>query len=319
MKKFVIILVLITVLGTFFYYLGLPFSEWQTYANSRYEFQIDFPAEWELGDIEQNNAGRTFYPSNEEAFCYAYGFENALTNEHGNPQSLDEFIDWLAAEDGARAGFNVKAIERNPSTLALEPAVHLLLGEDNGIKEAVYAIGKETGIGFFCTYANIDLRNNYKDIFNNIAASFRLDNQLDEDVVTEGGDCNDYLAGVFTPLKDKQMFFDDSYTEVTMTSREAWDRSRLPQEVQDLEKMSYTCYPMPLEFDNGEPEGDVLPQPEVTMIQWDCELEYEEWEYINGLEFIWPSNDFHEKWTSCVKQDCWRDGVGESNVWLCTK
>ncbi len=317
MKKIIIALFVVIFLGAIIFVLTRKTSDWKTYSNTRYEFRIDYPSGWTLGEAESNNAGRELYSSNEEAYCYVYGFENALQNDQGNPQSLDEFIDWLAAEDGSGAGFNVRVKERNESTLAKEDAVHLLVEEDGSIKESVYALGKETGIGFFCTYRNMDTRNEYKSIFDKMRSGFRLDNQLNDDVAKELGACDDFVAGVFTPLKDRQIFYDDKYTEVTITSYEAWDRDRLPTQVTNLESRGYDCFPMPSDFDGGEAEGDVLPQPEVTMVEWSCELEYEEWEYLQGLEAMQPPDKFKEY--SCSKEDCWSDDGSDGYVWLCTK
>ena len=310
MKKFGLFVLIGIAFGAALVFSGiLKTSDWKTYSNTRYEFRIDYPSDWTLGESETNNAGRELYSPDGEVYCYAYGFENALINEQGYPQSLDEFIDWLVTD--------ARVIEREPDMLGDKQAVRLLLDEGNNIKEAKYALGDDIGVGVFCTFESMEKREEYKGITDSIIESMRTDMELGGEMPKELATCDELIDGVYIPLKDLKDIYDSDYTEVTTTSRDAWDRSRLPEEVVQLENVGYACYPMPIEFDNGEPEGDVLPQPEVTMVEWSCELEYEDWKYINGLEFTYPPDSLKEY--NCIKQDCWRDDVGESNVWLCTK
>ncbi|MBU0767318.1 hypothetical protein KKF55_06110 [Patescibacteria group bacterium] len=310
MKKFVFVLAILVIMGLLaVYFINYPTGEWQTYANSRYEFQIDFPSDWTLGEAETNNAGRELYSPDEEVYCYAYGFENALQNEQGNPQSLDEFIDWLVVD--------WRVIEREPDMLGDKPAVRLLFYEGKNIKKAKYALGDDVGVGVFCKFDSLSHRDKYESITNIMMDSMGTDVDLGGESQANIASCSDLLSGVLTPLKDRQIFYDDKYTEVTMTSKDAWDRNRLPSRVIELESKGYDCFPMPSEFSGGEAEGDVLPQPEVTMVEWSCELEYEEWEYLQGLETMQPPDSFRDY--NCAKQDCWMDDAGESYVWLCTK
>ena len=303
MKKLIIIISALVALGVLIYFLTPLFlPAWQTYANSRYEFQIDVPSDWDFGELETNNAGREFH-SPDGSICYAYGFANALLNDNGDPQNLTQFIDWLT-----EGGKNI--LEKNKTTLDGHHAICILEEYNNTIKESVYALGDEVGIGFFCSYETMEQRNNNKSLFNIMLGSMRIDSELSENLPQELGSCEDYLSGLYEPLADRQLFYDDKYTEVTMTSREYWDRSLLPKEVRELEEMGYMCYPMPLEFDGGEPEGDVLPEPSVTMVEWSCELEYNEWEY---------SSTKLDGGFTCEKQECWTDENDEDYVWLCTK
>ena len=302
-------------LGAVIFVLTRKTSDWKTYSNTRYEFWMDYPSGWVLGELETNNAGRELYSPNNEVYCYVYGFKNALTNDKGNPQSLDEFIDWLVIDQRVGEGFYTEVLERNASLMDGKPAIHLLLEQDGGIKESVYVLGSDTGIGLFCIYFDMEERQRYKSTFNRMTNSIQIDILLGGESPKKLAECSDILAGIFLPLKDRKIFFDDKYTEVTITSRDAWDQSRLPKEVIDLEAKNYECFPIPSEFDGGEAEGDMLPQPEVTMVEWSCEMEYEEWEYIEKENVSrWESDGF-----ACSKQDCWTDDAGEDFVWLCTK
>jgi len=77
-------------------------------------------------------------------------------------------------------------------------------------------------------------------------------------------------------LKDVEIVMDDNYTEVTITSREYWDKARIPERVLELEKKGYTCMPYPDEFEYPEQEGNVLAQPVVKRVRWICELPYKD-------------------------------------------
>lgn len=317
MKKIIIAIIVLVVLGAAVFILTRKTSDWQTYSNTRYEFRIDYPADWSLGDPETNNAGRELYSPDREASCYAYGFANVLQNEQGNPQSLDEFIDWLVADTRVGEGLYTVVIERKAATLSGRDAIYLLFERDMDIQESIYVLGDETGIGFFCGYNDMEDRDKYRTTFNRMAESIQIDIFLDGDAAKNLAVCSDLVAGVFVPLKDLQMFVDDKYTEVTLTSYDAWDRNRLPTQVIELESKGYDCFPMPLEFDGGEAEGDVLPEPTVTLVEWSCELEYDEWEYIQGLEAMQPPDRLKDY--SCEKEDCFAEDGSDSYAWLCTK
>ena len=321
MKKIFITIFIIVVLGAIAVFaLTRKTVDWQKYQNSRYEFRMDYPMDWSLGDLDPNNAGRELYSPGEEVFCFVYGFANALQNQQGDPQSLDEFIDWLVNDPRVGEGLYTELLERNASTLDGKSAVHLLTEQDGNIKESVYVLGNETGIGFFCLYEDMDDRKQFKTTFARMVESIQIDISLDGESPKKLEECIYLLADVFPPLNDIKIFFDDQYTEVTITSREAWDQARLPKDVVNLEAKNYTCYPIPIEFDGGEAEGDVLPQPSVTMVEWSCELEYNEWEYVENKNVSkWEANGF-----VCNKEDCLNDIVDqyvsvEDFVWLCTK
>lgn len=149
--------------------------ERKTYENSRYNFSLKYPQEWSLGEPETNNAGRGLYSPDGKALCYAYGFANALINEQGQPQTLEEFIDWLTGDLP-----DIKELlQKENSTLASRPAIKLFIEETDGYKQAIYTLGKETGIGFHCAYPELETAQNYSEEFNNIVRSFDIKLNLD--------------------------------------------------------------------------------------------------------------------------------------------
>lgn len=74
------------------------------------------------------------------------------------------------------------------------------------------------------------------------------------------------------PLKDLQVFEDTNYTEVTIVSRNAWDKKRLPAKVLELENSGYTCTPLPLEFEESGETPGMYVQRAVRKVEWTCEL-----------------------------------------------
>lgn len=132
--------------------------------------------------------------------------------------------------------------------------------------------------------------------------------------------CTTFTGGVVTPLKDRQVFTDNSYTEVTITSREAWDKSKLPKKVLELEKENYTCSPMPLEFKQDNRELAINAQPAVTSVEWSCELEYKSfnYKYLNSQNLD-HKNILEDQNFNCEKQACLDKGDKEDFVWLCVR
>ena len=53
-------------------------KDWQVYENSRYGFQVSYPAGWTLGEAPTNNDGRELISPDGDATCHAYGFYNSL-------------------------------------------------------------------------------------------------------------------------------------------------------------------------------------------------------------------------------------------------
>lgn len=129
--------------------------------------------------------------------------------------------------------------------------------------------------------------------------------------------CNTLLNNS-VPLKDKQVFLDTEYTGVTITSRESWDKSQLPQQITDLESKDYTCYPMPFETDYGKEIPGMHVQPEVKSVEWSCELEYEDYEYIER-DREGEKNKLIKAGYNCEKQNCEENDMTENYTWLCTK
>ena len=315
MKKIIIGLLIIVVLGIVAFFI-LKSPDWKTYENMRYKFSVDYPGSWNLGEIETNNTGQTFIDPKTGIECYAYGFINALKNEKNEPQSLEEFINWLVVDQRVGEGLYTDVIERTNATLDGHNAIHLLMEKDTNIWDAVYALGSEEGRGLYCIYKNMDEREQYKDVFKKIQLSFKMDKTLyaEENKIL----CSNYLNGVLTPLKMEQ-FTDNKYTEVTMTSRNHWDKSRLPKDVLKFENLGYTCTPMPLEFEGGEEENGVVSEPIVTKVQWNCELEYKNYKYLSDDKNIEKDNLEKQGYT-CKKEFC-LDGATniENYVWLCAK
>ncbi|MBU0597158.1 hypothetical protein KKA94_03285 [Patescibacteria group bacterium] len=316
MKKIIIGLLIVVVLGLAVFFI-LKSNGWQIYKNSRYEFSVEYPANWTLGEPETNNAGRTFIEPKTGVQCFAYGFANALTNEQGEPQTLEEFVDWLTVDTRVGEGLYTNVIERTNTTLDGQSAVYVFMEQDMDLKEAIYTLGSEEGHGLYCMYNDKEEWNTYKNVFEKMKNSFKM---TTEQVSFGSFSCSNLLAGASTPFKDFQTFRDTKYTEVTMTSRDAWDKDMLPKQVVNLEKKSYECFPMPTEFEGGEPEGGVMAEPMVTEVEWTCELEYNDWKYLEGNDTV--GKQVAEKvGFACEKQNCFTDGpmINEVTVWLCTK
>ena len=295
-----------------------PTGEFKTYKNSRYNFSVVYPASWTLGEAPTNNDGRTFINPDSGVECRAYGFANALQNEKGEPQSLEDFVDWLTADTRVGEGLYTNVIERKKTTLDGQNAIYLLMEQDMDLVEAVYVLGSEEGRGLVCYYNDKDEWGKYNDVFQTMKKSFTLKTKPISVVNTN--ECSTLLSGVITPFKDFQTFRDTKYTEVTITSREFWDKNKLPKQVIDLENKDYTCYPMPAEFEGGELEGGVMAEPVVTEVEWSCELEYNDWQYLEGNDT--SGKQVAEKaGFTCEKQNCFTDGhmINEAIVLLCTK
>jgi|TARA_Y100000031_G_scaffold57116_1_gene64776 hypothetical protein len=128
--------------------------------------------------------------------------------------------------------------------------------------------------------------------------------------------CKNLLNNVIVPLRDYQAIYDTDYTEVTITSREAWDKKRLPTQVVELQNEGYTCDPVPEEFDYSHQEGDMLAQPAVTKVQWNCELPYQDYRYIPAGENE-RKQAYEEKGYMCEREPCLNEKERESFVWLC--
>lgn len=317
--KWLLLVIIIIIIAIILYVLSTKWLdlERETYENTRYGFSVKYPAVWTLGGVETNNAGREFYSPDEEVVCYAYGFANALLGASDKPQTLDEFIDWLTDKDSASD--IIEIIQRETSRLAGKPAISLLIEQDSGYKKAIYTLGKETGIGFFCTYPNMETMNKYAKEYGQMVMGFEITASLDGEITRTGTEeCDNLINGAITPLKDLQAFTDTKYTEVTMTSRNGWDKDRLPRKVTQLEGQGYTCYPMPLEFDNRAPNVGVHSEPAVTKVEWSCELEYDSFKYLASNQAS-KKNTFEDQGYTCQREECLTSSSISNFVWLCTK
>jgi hypothetical protein len=301
----VIILAVIVVIAIYY----LFFSEWRgrtyTYENARFGYSIDYPLDWTLGEAPTNNDGRDFTSDDEEALCSVFGFANALTSESGGHQSLDEYIDWMLT-DG-----EIELLKRETTKVDGENATYLLYNSMGSVMEAVYTLNSEQGVGFWCSYKDRGIQKKFHKIFSSMQKSIKLD--IGESVSFGGKDCDSLLSGATAPLKDLKTFYDTSYNEVTIIERESWDRKKLPGDVAKSEDSGYTCYPSPMEFNQSQ-EGDNLSQPEVTKVEWQCELNYSDWKYLaNESSEI---NDYKSNGYSCNQEQC-DDNGGSSSVTLC--
>jgi len=301
MKKVVFILLGIGVVVALLLYwtMNQTWLGWETYRNARYGFEVEYLNNWQLGEAPTNNDGRTFTPPEGGMECRAYGFYNSLE------QTLDEFVEWLL-QDGA-----TNMLESKVVTMAGRDARQLVLGQGEGGQIATYILGDEVGYGLVCFVVDPGLIEKYRSVYNHMVESFTI---IEEESSTGWDKCETLLSGVVIPVKDRQEFSDDKYTEVTVTSREAWDKSRLPAQVVALEEKDYVCMPMPAEFDYSAQEGDELAQPAVELINWTCDLDYNDFLYV-GSEG--EAEDLRMRSFICEEIGC-VDGLGEdSSVWLC--
>ena len=136
--------------------------------------------------------------------------------------------------------------------------------------------------------------------------------------------CRNLTNNVTMILKDFQTVDDEAYTEVTITSPDAWDRERLPGEVLELEAEGYSCKPIPLEIEMPTDIGDsdeadrIHPEPMVTKVRWNCELEYTGHKYLKG-DSLDEKKALEEKGYKCAKIDCCGDNSQKDFVWFCSK
>lgn len=309
----VIILVVLAGLAVVAYFLLTKswLGKWQSYENSRFQFNLEYPTNWKLGQAPSNNDGREMISPDNQTTCYAFGFANALTNNLGQPQSLDEYINWTKNSNAE------EYLSQQETKLDQNRAIYLESRDGNIYADSIYSLGKENGIGLVCTYQNSAAKQKYQEIFKHMQESFKINLNLDGEKATETSSCHNLINRLAAPLKDQQTFTDTEYTEVTTTSREGWDQTRLPTKVLELQEQKYTCTPAPADYQNQESEGDVLSQPAVTKVEWSCDLEYSDWQYLETsdpkVETL-KDDDY-----SCDKEDCLDDSGNLSSVYLCTK
>jgi len=287
---------------------GMDSGDWAIYENSRYGFSIDYPADWQMGEAPDNNDGRTFVSPDGDITCHAYGFQNALMGETGEPQTLDEFTDWLLSMD------KITKMGREELVLAEQPAYELIWQEqDETIHQGTYILNSEEGRGLHCTFESDEARKSFGPRYRMMVSSFK--NEVGGAVSM--AECSNFLNGVIAPLTDKQDFIDTEYTEVTMTSREAWDKEKLPAKVAELEDQDYKCFPMPNEMEETKPELGINVQPAVESVLWECEKEPNRY-YFLAESNIEDKAKYEAQGLNCVKQSCMTEQNLEGAVWFCS-
>jgi len=282
---------------------------WERYENSRYNFSFLYPKGFLMNEAPGNNDGRGFLSEDGTIYCHGYGFYNALFNEGGEPQSLDEFVEWLTGIGG------VEVIEKEGSSLGGEKGIKVVSLEEGKIKEAVYVLGEESGRGLSCVYDDRGVMEEFRDRFERMRESFYFIGSLDGDEVLTGEDrCSNYLEGVVEPVEDLVSFFDDKYPEVVVTPREYWDDNLLPVKVGEYEGKGYQCYPEPYEF--GE-KGEGV-EREVKSVMWRCEVSYDELRYLE-VEKVEEKDRLLVEGYSCEKRECLGESGDDGYIWFCFK
>jgi len=184
------------------------------------------------------------------------------------------------------------------------------------------AYGKEDRIAYFTAERSgtceIVALGFYKQTNPQLIDKLSLEIGMQEETVSYGFDqCRNLLNGAISPFKDYKVFEDTNYTEVTITSREYWDQKRLPRRVIELQEKGYRCSAHPAEFDYPQQEGDMLVQPAVTKVQWECVIPYQDYQYVSFKEADTKAS-LEAKGYVCKKTGC-RDHDKDTFVWLCTQ
>ena len=316
MKKIYLVIALIVAVVVFYLAFSQQWSgKWQVYKNARYDFTVEYPPKWDLGVAPENNDGREFSSPDGNILCHAYGYANSLMNVQGDPQTLDEFIDWLVNDGEAPR----KVIEQSNTTLSGEPAIELVSVDAGVVSHAIYTMDEESGRALACYFEDVQAQEEFADFFQRMAGSFSISGvSSDDEFAGQLTMCANMTNGVTTPLKDKETFLDENYTEVTITSRDAWDIKRLPAQVTSLEKNGYSCFPMPFEIEEEDLSVGMNIQPAVISVQWDCELEYDDYSFVDAGASL-AKKQLEGQGYVCEKQECIDDSEKESFVWLCSQ
>lgn len=146
-----------------------------TYENSRFGFSIQYPKNWQLGEAPTNKDGREISSADNQAECRAYGFLNTLTNDSGQAQTLDQYVDWVAENArGEAKNTNFSIIEKSSSKLDGYDAKRLVLNSNGAISDSIYAFKAEEGFGFSCEYKSLDQKEKFKAEFDSMSKSFKI-------------------------------------------------------------------------------------------------------------------------------------------------
>lgn len=308
---FLVVFLILAAVSALIYYHILS-KDWRdrylTYENSRFGYSIEYPLEWTLGSAPINNDGRDISSPDGEIFCNVFGFANSILSESGEPQTLDEYIDWIAETNG------VTFSKREEIKIDGEEGILIQYESMDNWTRAIYTLNEEGGVGFWCNYEDEELLSSQSDIFSHMVDSVRLNSS--EEYGFGYDSCETLLSGTVAPLKDLQTLFDEDYTGVTMIERESWDQELLPEGVIDLEGEGYYCLPTPVEFDNEDLKG-VYSEPMVTRVEWKCELEYGDYKYLESDSE--KLEDYQNSGYVCEQKRCKEENKSDSIVYLCTK
>jgi hypothetical protein len=235
-KLIVVVILVLFAFGVFFN-LYILFA-WPKYENEKYGFVWYYPKGWTLTKEDVNRAAATLSPSS--TTCSAYGFKNELINDKDQPQTLDEFMEWLFQSD------ETKIIKKTNTKLGGEDAKEAIWEDANGAHWGIYILNNEIGRAIICSFDKLLALKSNNLNFTLMKLRFKL-----TEPKTGAG-----------KIQYRNRFLDSSYNEVATTPREDWDKTKLPTDVLDYQNKGYTCYPSPFKFDS---EGSV------TQIEWVCE------------------------------------------------
>ncbi len=132
----------------------------------------------------------------------------------------------------------------------------------------------------------------------------------------KSSNCKHLLSGAVTPFKDFISFTDQNYPEVTLTSQRNWNQKRLPKKVKSLQKKGYICNPLPEEFENMFYEPGMLSEPAVQKVRWNCELEYNQYQYLRHNKTK-KKKELIGKDLKCEKITC--QDLDDPFIWFCHK
>ncbi|MBU1084816.1 MAG: PsbP-related protein [Candidatus Beckwithbacteria bacterium] len=148
---------------------GFDSGDWAIYENDRYGFAVDYPASWTLGEAPTNNHGREFISPDKKITCRGYGFYNSLTGESGEPQTLEEFSDWMLTEEIiVRAG-------KEETTLDDEKAIELVWETEDGLAfQGIFTLYQEQGYGLSCVFESEEARKAFGPRFRIMVSGFNI-------------------------------------------------------------------------------------------------------------------------------------------------
>ena len=294
-KIIVIVFIVIIVLAGIGNYI--VFSGWPSYENEQFGFMWHYPKGWELSE---ESSGATVKLAEVGTVCRAYGFENSLIGKSGNPQTLNEFVEWLL-NDG-----DVEIYSQKQTSFAGFDAQEIVWESKKGVYHAIYIISDSNGIGLQCSYRDTSSQKANLQFFNLMKKRFEIDKDYSK---SSQELCGDLLGGTIVPVRDRVTFIDGDYTEVTTIPRKNWNRDKLLQEVVQKENLGYVCQPIPLTFDKDL---------SITSVEWTCESNYKNYEYFEKSNQV-KLNSLKSNGHDCEEKVCVRSGGENSSLWFCYK